>query len=420
MMSKRTLILFILLLLAAALGCRLGETSKPTVVINSPASGSKVQVGKEVAIQSTATDKKGIARIELWVDDNLVDTALNPDPEGQTSYSVVQYWAPTIAGSHVITVKAYNVDEVASDPATITVIAEGKGERAKPPPGGARKPTPRPRPSKATPAPPATLPPKATLAPPATLPPRPEIALDADKKNLAPGECTYLRVHIVNVQEAYLSGGSFSNLGITGPDWSREICPTATTTYILHIILPDGSTTDRQITVRVLSPVSTPTPAPHITALHPVSGESGSVNHSGIVKSGIMQAGEDTGEVGIRAYMSFDISSLAGKNVTEAKLIISGSITGTPFADLDGLWVGEVEYGAHSLQPGDYNLASSPFDRFYSIPGAIDVTSAVQSRVSAGDSRFQVRLHFALESDSDGHLDYFKATQAKLLVTYTD
>ena len=117
-----TAITVLLLLVAGILACELpglGGGTKPTVVILSPASGTQVKAGGIVVIQSSATDVKGVAKVELWVDGLLVRSDVNP--QRQPAFSVTQEWTAAILGSHSVTVKAYNVAGRVSDPAMITV-----------------------------------------------------------------------------------------------------------------------------------------------------------------------------------------------------------------------------------------------------------------------------------------------------------
>lgn len=110
------------LLVAGILACELpglGGGTKPTVVILSPNSGTQVKVGETVAIQSSATDAKGVTRVELWVDGSLVHSEINP--QQQPAFSVTQEWTAAVLGSHSVTVKAYNAAGRVSDPATVTV-----------------------------------------------------------------------------------------------------------------------------------------------------------------------------------------------------------------------------------------------------------------------------------------------------------
>ncbi len=111
----------------------LGGASKPQVTLSwwivtssgsvaSPAAGSQIPEGVDVVVQSTATDKAGIVRVELSVDGAVVRTDAPPITQGQTSFSVIQKWKAT-AGNHTLSVRAFNASGAASDPvlASITV-----------------------------------------------------------------------------------------------------------------------------------------------------------------------------------------------------------------------------------------------------------------------------------------------------------
>lgn len=98
----------------------LGGGGKPQVTIQSPAAGASFNEGDSVAVQSTSTDSKGIVRVELSVDGTVVRTDAPPIPQGQTSFSVIQAWTAA-AGSHTLSVRAYNASGGASDPALVAV-----------------------------------------------------------------------------------------------------------------------------------------------------------------------------------------------------------------------------------------------------------------------------------------------------------
>jgi hypothetical protein len=133
----------LLLLVAGILACELpglGGGTKPTVVVLSPVSGTQVKVGETVAVQSNATDVKGVTRVELWVDGSLVLSDVNP--QQQPGFSVTQEWTAAVLGSHSVTVKAYDAAGRVSDPATVTVHVVEEATAATPtiPPGGTLPP----------------------------------------------------------------------------------------------------------------------------------------------------------------------------------------------------------------------------------------------------------------------------------------
>ncbi len=167
-MNRTTTILVALMLVLLALlllmsACGLFSQPKPAVFINSPLTSSQFREGEQVSVQSTATDPKGITRIELAVDGNIVHVATPPTP--QPAFTTTQNWTAT-TGLHTITVRAFNSDSVASDPAAIAVIVGGGGltpvAQATATPGGG--PTPVGAPTLTPPAPAPTAPPAGACA----------------------------------------------------------------------------------------------------------------------------------------------------------------------------------------------------------------------------------------------------------------
>lgn len=99
----------------------IGQASKPQIVIQSPAAGAQFREGDEVAVQSLSTDAVGVVRVELSVDGAAVRADVPPLAQGQSSFTVVQKWKAT-AGTHTLSVRAFNASGGASEPAFITVV----------------------------------------------------------------------------------------------------------------------------------------------------------------------------------------------------------------------------------------------------------------------------------------------------------
>jgi len=126
--QKLALLIIVALIVSGALACQIGgEPAKPTVNITAPTSDAQVELG-EVNVLVSASDAKGIARVELSVDGALYRTDANPDPEGGTAWALVQTWTATEPGMHTLSVTAYNVDGAASDPWAVTVEVVEEGE----------------------------------------------------------------------------------------------------------------------------------------------------------------------------------------------------------------------------------------------------------------------------------------------------
>ncbi|MCB0070221.1 MAG: META domain-containing protein [Caldilineaceae bacterium] len=120
------------------------------------------------------------------------------------------------------------------------------------------------------PAPPIVAPPilvtppaTPTPVPPATptVTPTPQLSLWADRTNINSGECTRINWSVDNVQAVwvYPRGESFDRFPRAGQG-SQEVCPTTTTTYEMRVLLRDGSTVFREVTINVTGPTPTPVP----------------------------------------------------------------------------------------------------------------------------------------------------------------
>ncbi len=105
-----------------------------------------------------------------------------------------------------------------------------------------------------------------TATPTSTPTPTSVIEFTVDDDSIDKGDCTTLRVHIENVQAAYLSGAEYSNSPVAGPRWSRSTCPTSDTVYTLRVVKLDGSTEDRMTKVTV---TVSDTKGPDISGLEP-------------------------------------------------------------------------------------------------------------------------------------------------------
>jgi Tol biopolymer transport system component len=127
---RKMLSAMVVLLAVGIVACTMdigGEgSSKPTVEILSPASGSRVALGQELEVQYRATDSIAVVRVELEVERQIVDLQNSPTAEGQPSLSGILRWTPTTAGTHTLLVYAYNREGVSSDGVGVEIIV-GEG-----------------------------------------------------------------------------------------------------------------------------------------------------------------------------------------------------------------------------------------------------------------------------------------------------
>ena len=152
-------------------------------------------------------------------------------------------------------------------------------------------------------------------------------------------------------------------------------------------------------------------------------GESGTVWNHGLVESRLV-AGDNEARKAARAFFSFNISPLASKTVTSAKLNFTVRvITGDPFntgpTGLGGLFVKEVRYGANPLQPAYFDVPGTSLMPAYTAPPVeINVTSQVAFLANAATNLFQVRAEFLKLNNGNPSVDSIEFATATLTVTY--
>lgn len=256
------------------------EGNQPIVTIHAPASGERITVGDEVLLVATGTGTQNIMRLEVHVDDTLVDIATSPNAKGSASLTARKRWTFSQPGAHVITVTAYTTREKASTPASIEVAVVGQATTPTPSPTptvrasqtpqataspvDTAKPTNTPAPTHtptptATPTATATNTPTPTPIPTDTLTPTPSATPTSALPNIeyfrinpetiAPGECALLEWGAVtNAYEAIID----QDIGGVATPGGMEVCPALTTSYLLTANGLGGTVTST-VTVAVIT-----------------------------------------------------------------------------------------------------------------------------------------------------------------------
>ncbi len=198
------------------------------------------------------------------------------------------------------------------------------------------------------------------------------------------------------------------------PPTDTPVPPTATPTAIplltpMTLIIPPG-------TLVVL---------PSVATLSPTS--RGQVRSGGDVRTGVSNCGDTTGNEGLQAFVTYDLSGIpAGSTIVEATLQWPSYDTlGTPFADLGCMRVYLDDYG--TLDAGDYTpppvlgavgryCSLGEIANADSMPLSDAVNNIIHAR--AGSMSIQFRLQFnERETDGDGVSDAFRG-QPQLVVSY--
>ena len=144
--------------------------SGPYVWIDAPTSELSVPVDQSVQIEGHAAHDQGVARVEVWVGEELHHVVEDPPTTGNLA-RFEQAWMPPGPGDYTVQVVAVGTDGVVSAPDSVVLhVGEGGAEAtATPVPAS---PTPPPEPPTSTPVPP-TPPPATPTPPPATFTPTP-------------------------------------------------------------------------------------------------------------------------------------------------------------------------------------------------------------------------------------------------------
>lgn len=130
----RSITLVLVLMLLATLGCSLTSgdaeptalipAGKPIVTIRQPAALAAFRVGDTVTVQAEATDPNGtgVTRVELRVNNVVVDSQTSQVPQGESNLSVLlDYIAAVPSPQVVLAVRAYRGNSAVSDDATVTI-----------------------------------------------------------------------------------------------------------------------------------------------------------------------------------------------------------------------------------------------------------------------------------------------------------
>jgi hypothetical protein len=240
----------------------------------------------------------------------------------------------------------------------------------------------------------------------------------ASPDSIPSGGSSTLSYSVANADTITLSSTAGSKVAsLIYSSSSLSVEPTSTTTYTITATNTAGTVT-ATATVTVSAPAAVKTKEFHL-----VTSESGSINSDHVVGPKLIAGDAGTNKTSW-AYFSFNISTIAGKEVTGAQLFYSPSaLTGKSWPDLVSLGIYQINHGPRPLQPGDYAFIGPTIAEGLSqiqtiVP--VDVTSQVQTAVSARAPRFQVRLNFVRMTDNDGKPDNISWTSStpKLRVTY--
>jgi len=169
------------------------------------------------------------------------------------------------------------------------------------------------------------------------------------------------------------------------------------------------------------------TAATKTVTINVIQEETGTVDSKGDKDNSKTRAGDDEKNVGYRAFWSYNIWSLNGTKVKDARLIFTTrSLSGNPFREagaesLGGLKIWSVHY-ADRLP--DFNITGGILQKAsmssYEPPTVLDVTPEVVQLVQGSNTRFQVEALFTKISNGNNIAEWIEWSDVKLEVTYTE
>ncbi|MCB0167461.1 MAG: SH3 domain-containing protein, partial [Anaerolineae bacterium] len=101
------------------------QPAVPVAKITSPEANNNLPVDQDILVTFNAADIKGIAQVELSINGEavMVETVSPP----VNSYTASYRWRPTQAGTQVIELTAFNIEQTASQPDQVIVTVIGGG-----------------------------------------------------------------------------------------------------------------------------------------------------------------------------------------------------------------------------------------------------------------------------------------------------
>ena len=194
-------------------------------------------------------------------------------------------------------------------------------------------------------------------------------------------------------------------------------------TYSVFVVASDGkgAETRQEIVIPVAAPSG-------VQTFKMVPNESGTVGSDGDRNKEIFKAGDDEKNIGYRAFFSYNIFPLMGKDIKQAKLkFVDGRVVGDdpfdPITGVGGFQVMRISYG--DTLPKFGSVDGSPFQRaeaYLNKPIVeVDVTPELITAVDNRLERFQAEAGFMKRTtNGNGVAQYLQWPDVVLEVTASD
>jgi hypothetical protein len=218
-----------------------------------------------------------------------------------------------------------------------------------------------------------------------------------------------------------VNGGSINNAAANPMKWTT---PGAVGDYTIQVQVTDGrggqATMSKTVSVSPVAVLSMNVPK--------VTGEGGWLEQNGQTQlGGTIYTGDSNVNKACRGYISFDITGLAGAIINNATLTFNIKQKWGDPSVFTSMWVGVVEWGAHPIVLSDYDLAGIGVQSFLTTGdgnltcNAGALKTQLQNAITAGKTRFQIRIHMASAGSNNNTWDGFEYNQSgvNLNVNYT-
>lgn len=100
-------LLFVLVILGGFLYSTTSASGQSIISIRAPQEGDQLIAGQPVQVRALARDDHKVTRIELWIDNVLIDVQESNTPGGINPFPLLTTWYPT-EGVHTLVVRAFN------------------------------------------------------------------------------------------------------------------------------------------------------------------------------------------------------------------------------------------------------------------------------------------------------------------------
>jgi len=203
-----------------------------------------------------------------------------------------------------------------------------------------------------------------------------------------------------------VNGGSLDSVSGNPVKWTM---PSTAGNFQITVKVDDGKggTASMTETVEVLDLLGPPLAAMEIPIVVMEGGRM--TSDENIWVGNVYQVGDTSTNLGLRGYVSFDITGLSGAIVESAQLDVNHSAILSNCDLFRPLWVTSVNWEPGHIANGDFDLSGDPIASFHSPDFSTDTDKLriyLQNAIDSGRDRFQLMFLFTgMLSDGDGTFD---------------